>query len=91
MPADARMLDLVQYDRERARGAKFITHLPLKYDACCSGIGHMAAVVRSLEARFAKLTPDESPDIYSVVAQDCYKTCPPVTIKRKDGGQRATT
>jgi DNA-directed RNA polymerase len=65
-------VDLVQYDRERARGAKFITHLPLKYDACCSGVGHMAAMVRSLEGRFAKLTPDNSPDLYSVVAEDCF-------------------
>ena len=81
-------VDLVQYDRERARGAKFITHLPLKYDACCSGLGHMAAMVRSLEARYAKLAPGDNPDLYAVVAADCYESCLPVTVKKKDGDEQ---
>ena len=78
-------VDLVRYDRERGRGAKFITHLPLKYDACCSGLGHTATMVRSFEARFAKITPGDHPDLYTVVAEDCFNNCPIYTRSWRGG------
>ena len=82
-PGDAYQLmcvDLVGYDRERGQGGKFITHLPLKYDACCSGLGHTATMVRSLEARFAKITPGDHPDLYTVVAEDCFNNSDLYTV-----------
>ena len=48
---------------------EFITRLPLMFDATCSGLQHMCAMIRSEEGRFVNLTPSEDgADFYGFIA-----------------------
>ena len=50
-------------------GPTFETRLPLVSDASCSGLQHIAMMMRSGDGRYANLIPDDVPaDFYQVVA-----------------------
>jgi DNA-directed RNA polymerase len=48
--------------------ADYVCHLPVSFDASCSGLQHMSAATRAAEGAMVNLTNDEPKDIYSIVA-----------------------
>jgi hypothetical protein len=51
-------------------GPTFITHLPLMFDCSCSGLQHIAMMLRSIDGQYANLIPSDTPkDLYQTVAE----------------------
>jgi DNA-directed RNA polymerase len=53
-------------------GPTFETHLPLMFDCSCSGLQHIAMMLRSMDGRYANLIPSETgepTDLYQTVAE----------------------
>ena len=58
--------ELVRADRV---GPNFITHLPVSFDATCSGLQHLCAMTRSKDGRYANLAASQvREDFYERVA-----------------------
>ena len=61
-------VELAQVDRI---GPSFVTHLPLVFDASCSGLQHIAMMLMSEDGRYANFYPDTDGkpcDLYQEVA-----------------------
>jgi DNA-directed RNA polymerase len=55
-------------------GPSFCTRLPIMFDATCSGLQHMCAMMRAEEGRYVNLVPsDELSDFYSLVGATVYR------------------
>ncbi len=62
----AAVYELVRADRV---GPDFITHLPLSFDATCSGLQHLCTMMRSKDARYANISASQvREDFYERVA-----------------------
>ena len=55
-------------------GPRFKTRLPLVFDATCSGLQHICAIMRAPEGRYVNLVPsNELSDFYSLVGATVYR------------------
>jgi DNA-directed RNA polymerase len=55
-------------------GPSFKTRLPLMFDATCSGLQHICAMMRAPEGRYVNLVPsNELSDFYSLVGATVYR------------------
>ena len=53
---------------------KFVTRLPLTFDASCSGLQHLCAMTRDEEGgRYVNLIPSEETDDFNVAYQVCRR------------------
>lgn len=53
----------------------FVTHLPISFDGCCSGMQHLCAVMRDeVGGRYVNLVPGSNEDFYEAVAMKVHES-----------------